>query len=134
MHYTTDLLFKELWLRPGLAPRDRSLVTVSALIANGQTAQIPYHLNRAMDNVLTRAEASEILTQLAFYVGWPNKPNGGFHDETRRQGRRGHGRQQWNWPRDRGAIHRGGRSRLITGRRKEELDRAVRALSFVPRA
>ena len=64
MHYTTDLLFKELWLRPGLAPRDRSLVTVSALIANGQTAQIPYHLNRAMDNVLTRAEASEILTQL----------------------------------------------------------------------
>lgn len=64
MHYTTDLLFKELWLRLGLAPRDRSLVTVSALIANGQTAQIPYHLNRAMDNVLTRAEASEILTQL----------------------------------------------------------------------
>lgn len=64
MHYTTDLLFKELWLRPGLAPRDRSLVTVSALIANGQTARIPYHLNRAMDNVLTRAEASEILTQL----------------------------------------------------------------------
>jgi 4-carboxymuconolactone decarboxylase len=45
---TTDLLFKELWLRPALAPRDRSLVTVSALIANGQVAQVTYHLNRAM--------------------------------------------------------------------------------------
>jgi 4-carboxymuconolactone decarboxylase len=70
--YTTDLLFRELWLRPGLAPRDRSLVTVSALIATGQSAQISYHLNRAMDNGLTRAEASEILTQLAFYAGWPS--------------------------------------------------------------
>jgi hypothetical protein len=47
---TTDLLFRDLWLRPGLAPRDRSLVTVSALIASGQVAQITYHLNRAMDN------------------------------------------------------------------------------------
>jgi 4-carboxymuconolactone decarboxylase len=61
-----------LWLRPGLAPRDRSLVTVSALIATGQVAQIPYHLNRAMDNGLTQGEAAEALTHLAFYVGWPN--------------------------------------------------------------
>jgi 4-carboxymuconolactone decarboxylase len=72
VHYTTDVLFRDLWLRPGLAPRDRSLVTVSALVANGQVAQIPYHLNRAMDNGLTGAEASEVLTQLAFYAGWPN--------------------------------------------------------------
>ncbi|SAK54333.1 4-carboxymuconolactone decarboxylase [Caballeronia hypogeia] len=72
VQYTTDILFRDLWLRPGLAPRDRSLVTVSALVANGQTAQIPYHLNRAMDNGLTRNEASEVLTQLAFYAGWPN--------------------------------------------------------------
>ncbi|WP_338141723.1 carboxymuconolactone decarboxylase family protein [Burkholderia multivorans] len=72
VQYTTDVLFRDLWLRPGLAPRDRSLVTVSALVANGQVAQIPYHLNRAMDNGLTRAEASEVLTQLAFYAGWPN--------------------------------------------------------------
>jgi 4-carboxymuconolactone decarboxylase len=70
--YTGDLLFKDLWLRPDLAPRDRSLVTVSALIASGQVAQIPFHLNRAMDNGLTRAQASEILTHLAFYAGWPN--------------------------------------------------------------
>jgi 4-carboxymuconolactone decarboxylase len=55
-----------------LAPRDRSLVTVSALIATGQVAQIPYHLNRAMDNGLSQAQAAEALTQLAFYVGWPN--------------------------------------------------------------
>ncbi|HEY1659610.1 MAG TPA: carboxymuconolactone decarboxylase family protein [Candidatus Sulfotelmatobacter sp.] len=69
---TTDLLFHNLWLRPALAPRDRSLVTVSALIASGQVAQIMYHLNRAMDNGLTQPEASEVLTQVAFYAGWPN--------------------------------------------------------------
>lgn len=68
---TTDLLFRDLWLRPALAPRDRSLVTVSALIANNQTAQITYHLGRAMDNGLTQAQASEVLTHVAFYAGWP---------------------------------------------------------------
>ena len=72
VHYTTDLLFRDLWLRPALAPRDRSLVTVSALVASGQVAQITYHLNRAMDNGLTQAQASEVLTHLAFYAGWPN--------------------------------------------------------------
>jgi 4-carboxymuconolactone decarboxylase len=72
VQYTTDILFRDLWLRPGLAPRDRSLVTVSALIATGQTAQITYHLNRAMDNGLTQRQASEVLTHLAFYAGWPN--------------------------------------------------------------
>ena len=72
VQYTTDILFRDLWLRPDLAPRDRSLVTVSALIASGQVAQIPYHLNRAMDNGLTREQAGEVLTHVAFYVGWPN--------------------------------------------------------------
>jgi 4-carboxymuconolactone decarboxylase len=72
VEYTRDLLFRELWLRPGLMPRDRSLVTVSALIAAGQVEQIPYHLNRAMDSGLTQDEASEALTHLAFYSGWPN--------------------------------------------------------------
>jgi 4-carboxymuconolactone decarboxylase len=70
--YTSEVLFRDLWLRPGLAPRDRSLVTVSALIATGQFAQVTYHLNRAMDNGLTKAQTSEMLTQLAFYAGWPN--------------------------------------------------------------
>jgi 4-carboxymuconolactone decarboxylase len=72
VQYTTDVLFRDLWLRPALAPRDRSLVTVSALIATGQVAQINYHLNRAMDNGLTREEAGEVLGHLAFYAGWPN--------------------------------------------------------------
>jgi 4-carboxymuconolactone decarboxylase len=70
--YTTDYLFLDLWLRPDLAPRDRSLVTVAALIASGQVAQVPFHLNRAMDNGLTQEEAAEAITQLAFYAGWPN--------------------------------------------------------------
>lgn len=65
---TTDLLFRDLWLRPALAPRDRSLVTVSALIASGQVAQITYHLGRAMDNGLTQGQASEVLTHIAFYA------------------------------------------------------------------
>ena len=69
---TTNLLFRDLWLRPALAPRDRSLVTVSALIASGQVAQITYHLGRAMDNGLTQPQASEVLTHIAFYAGWPN--------------------------------------------------------------
>jgi 4-carboxymuconolactone decarboxylase len=72
VQYTTDVLFRDLWLRPDLAPRDRSLITVTALIANGQVAQMPYHLNRAMDNGLTKEQAGEVLTHLAFYVGWPN--------------------------------------------------------------
>lgn len=72
VQYTTELLFRDLWLRPALAPRDRSLVTVAALVATGQVAQIPYHLNRAMDNGLTQKEASELLTHLAFYAGWPS--------------------------------------------------------------
>lgn len=72
VQYTTDVLFRDLWLRPGLAPRDRSLVTVSALIASGQVAQMTGHLNIGMDNGLTQAEIAEAITHLAFYVGWPN--------------------------------------------------------------
>jgi 4-carboxymuconolactone decarboxylase len=68
---TTDILFLDLWLRPALAPRDRSLVTMSALIANGQTAQITFHVNRAIDNGLTQQQAAEVLTHIAFYAGWP---------------------------------------------------------------
>src|SRR5207244_5202361 len=56
---------------PDLAPRDRSLVTVSALIATGQAAQLPYHLNRAMDYGLTQPQAAEVLTHLAFYTAGP---------------------------------------------------------------
>jgi 4-carboxymuconolactone decarboxylase len=72
VQYTTDILFRDLWLRPGLAPRDRSLVTISALIAAGQVAQLTSHLNLGMDNGLTQPEAAEVITHLAFYAGWPN--------------------------------------------------------------
>lgn len=71
VQYTNELLFHDLWLRPDLAPRDRSLVTVSALVALGAFPQLTYHLNRAMDNGLTQAQASEVITHLAFYAGWP---------------------------------------------------------------
>jgi 4-carboxymuconolactone decarboxylase len=69
---TTDVLFRDLWLRPDLAPRDRSLITVSALIATGGVAQLTSHLNRAMDKGLTQPEAAEVINHLAFYAGWPN--------------------------------------------------------------
>jgi 4-carboxymuconolactone decarboxylase len=72
VHYTTEYLFRDLWLRPDLAPRDRSLVTVAALVSSGQVAQITFHLNRAMDNGLTQEQAAEVITHLAFYAGWPN--------------------------------------------------------------
>ncbi|KKX23737.1 carboxymuconolactone decarboxylase family protein [Rhizobium sp. LC145] len=69
---TENFLFRDLWLRPDLKPRDRSLITVVALIASGQVAQMPYHLNRAMDNGLTREEVGGVLAHAAFYTGWPN--------------------------------------------------------------
>ena len=69
---TTNVLFRDLWLRPDLAPRDRSLVTISALIASGQVAQLTSHLNKAMDNGLTQAEAAEVISHLAYYAGWPS--------------------------------------------------------------
>ncbi|MBY6158044.1 carboxymuconolactone decarboxylase family protein [Pseudooceanicola nitratireducens] len=68
---TRELLFNDLWLRPNLAPRDRSMVTVAALIAAGQPEQMTFHLNRAMDNGLTQDEAGAMLSHLAFYAGWP---------------------------------------------------------------
>ncbi|MGA0598364.1 carboxymuconolactone decarboxylase family protein [Enterovirga sp. CN4-39] len=69
---TTNFLFKDLWLRPDLAPRDRSLVTVSSLIANGQSAQLTSHLRIGMNNGLTKDEIGEVISHSAFYAGWPN--------------------------------------------------------------
>jgi 4-carboxymuconolactone decarboxylase len=72
VQYTTDVLFRDLWLRPDLAPRDRSFVTISALIASGQVAQLTGHIPIGMNNGLTQPEIAEAMTHLAFYVGWPN--------------------------------------------------------------
>jgi 4-carboxymuconolactone decarboxylase len=69
--YTDQVLFADLWRRPDLTPCDRSLVTVAALITQGQAEQLPFHLNRAMDNGLTQAQVGEVITHLAFYAGWP---------------------------------------------------------------
>lgn len=69
--FTADPLFLEVWQRPALAPRDRSLITVSALIACGQNAQVTWHLNRAMDNGLTADDMGEVIAHTAFYAGWP---------------------------------------------------------------
>ena len=68
---TDDVLFADVWERPELSSRDRSLITVAALIANGNTAQLTGHLNRAKANGLSETELAEVMTHLAFYVGWP---------------------------------------------------------------
>jgi 4-carboxymuconolactone decarboxylase len=70
--YTDNVLFGDVWVRPELAPRDRSLVTVSALIATGKTPQLAGHLNRALVNGLQPSEIAGVVTHLAFYTGWPN--------------------------------------------------------------
>jgi alkylhydroperoxidase/carboxymuconolactone decarboxylase family protein YurZ len=68
---TSRVLLDDLWRRPDLAPRDRSLVTIVALAAEGDADSLPYHLERALTNGLTAAQISEALTHLAFYAGWP---------------------------------------------------------------
>ncbi len=70
--YTDRVLFGDVWLRPDLTPRDRSLVTVSALIATGKTQQLTGHLNRALVNGVQPTEIAGVVTHLAFYTGWPN--------------------------------------------------------------
>lgn len=69
---TDEVLFGDVWARPGLSPRDRSLVTVSALIAMNRPDQLRGHLARARENGLSDAELIEATTQLAFYAGWPS--------------------------------------------------------------
>jgi 4-carboxymuconolactone decarboxylase len=69
---TDEVLFGDVWARPGLSPRDRSLTTVSALVAMNRPDQLRAHLQRALDNGLTRDELIEAITQLAFYAGWPS--------------------------------------------------------------
>lgn len=69
--YTDKVLFGDVWKRPGLSPRDRSLVTVSALVALYRINEMPFHFTRALENGVTREELVEIITHLAFYAGWP---------------------------------------------------------------
>jgi 4-carboxymuconolactone decarboxylase len=71
VHYTDRVLFDEVWERPQLSKRDRSLVTVAALLAGGNVEQLRFHLAFARDNGVTREELIEAITHLAFYAGWP---------------------------------------------------------------
>jgi 4-carboxymuconolactone decarboxylase len=68
---TDDVLFGDVWKRPGLSPRDRSLITVAALVSLYRTDQVASHMRRALDNGVTADELVEAVTHLAFYAGWP---------------------------------------------------------------
>ncbi len=68
---TNDVLFGDVWERPGLCKRDRSLITVATLVALNRTQQLPFHLVRALENGVTKEELVELITHLAFYSGWP---------------------------------------------------------------
>jgi 4-carboxymuconolactone decarboxylase len=69
--YTENVLFGDVWERPGLSKRDRSLITVAALVALYRGDQLPGHLQRALVNGVTKEELIELITHLAFYAGWP---------------------------------------------------------------
>ena len=69
--YTDNVLFGDVWERPGLSKRDRSLITVATLIANYRTNELPFHIKRALENGVTKEELAEVITHLAFYAGWP---------------------------------------------------------------
>ena len=69
---TEDVLFGDIWERAQLSKRDRSLITCAALVATGKTEQMTFHFPRAIENGVTREELVELITHLAFYVGWPS--------------------------------------------------------------
>jgi 4-carboxymuconolactone decarboxylase len=68
---TDNVLFGDVWERPGLSPRDRSLVTVATLVALYRANELPFHLKKALGNGVTKDELVELFTHLAFYSGWP---------------------------------------------------------------
>jgi 4-carboxymuconolactone decarboxylase len=68
---SNTVLFDDVWRRPGLSPRDRSLITVASLIALYRSNELPFHLGKALENGVTRDEIIEMITHLAFYSGWP---------------------------------------------------------------
>jgi 4-carboxymuconolactone decarboxylase len=71
VHLTDDVLFGEVWARPELSPRDRSLITISSLVSAGNTEQLRGHIPMGLDNGLTQEEIVEAITHVAFYAGWP---------------------------------------------------------------
>ena len=69
---TDDVLFADVWNRPELSARDRSLITVAVLTAGGHTGQLAFHLGRAIENGVTQDELVEAITHVTLYAGWPN--------------------------------------------------------------
>ena len=69
---TREVLFDDIWERPGLSKRDRSLITMVTVVALYRTNELPFHLGRALENGVTKDELIELITHLAFYAGWPN--------------------------------------------------------------
>ncbi len=76
MELTESVLFGDIWQRPQLSKRERNLITVAALTALYRPEQLPHHLNAALDDGITAEELGEVMTHLAFYVGWPAAASG----------------------------------------------------------
>jgi 4-carboxymuconolactone decarboxylase len=74
---TESVVYGDIWERPGLSKRDRSLITVAALVAMYRGDQLSGHLERALANGVTREESGEVITHLAFYAGWPTAMTAG---------------------------------------------------------
>ncbi len=76
---TQDLLFDDIWKRPGLSQRDKSLITVTCLVALNRIEQVEIHLQKAFENGLTKEELVAAITHIAFYAGWPTAASGFSH-------------------------------------------------------
>jgi 4-carboxymuconolactone decarboxylase len=76
---TQDVLFGDVWKRPPLSQRDKSLITVTCLVALNRTEQVEFHLKKALENGLTKEELVAAITHIAFYAGWPTAASGISH-------------------------------------------------------
>jgi 4-carboxymuconolactone decarboxylase len=76
---TKDFLFGDIWERPGLSQRDKSLITVTCLVALNRIEQVEFHLKKAFENGLTKEELVAVITHIAFYAGWPTAASGFSH-------------------------------------------------------
>ncbi len=76
---TQEFLFGDIWKRPGLSQRDKSLITVTCLVALNRIEQIEFHLKKAFENGLTKEELVAAITHIAFYAGWPTAASGFSH-------------------------------------------------------
>jgi 4-carboxymuconolactone decarboxylase len=76
---TQDFLFGDIWKRPGLSQRDKSLITVTCLVALNRIEQVEFHLKKALENGLTKKELVAAITHIAFYAGWPTAASGFAH-------------------------------------------------------